>query len=129
MISYFTRSSNNSSRQSSVTKHERELKDKVFDLTNQVGNGERLIETLKESHRIVLDTKESVVRSLLKQNQELSFEKDSLHAKLESLQTALDQNTLLLRNIQIANTENSIGFASSASGNIKIVGGGVAKYT
>ena len=99
------------------------MKDKVFQLTNTLGNLERLNETMKESHKIVLDTKESVVRSLLKQNTELSFEKDSLSLKVESLSSSLEHLTGLLRNLQNANIEN-LKQLSTPEKRVTIKGGG-----
>jgi hypothetical protein len=123
VMSYFRKSSSSSSS-GRLTKQERELKDKVFELTNRLGNFERLNETMKESHKIVLDTKESVVRSLLKQNTELSFEKDSLNVKVESLTSALDHLTGLLRNLQNANIESSKSQQQVSPGKAVSINGG-----
>ena len=117
-----------------MTKQERALKDTVFDLTNKLSNAERLYETTKESHRIVLETKESVVRSLLKQNTEISFERDNLNMRVDSLTTALDHLTGLLRNLQNSSAEEEAptatgGIITSSKGaapqkRVSITGGG-----
>ena len=106
-----------------MTKQERALKDTVFELTNKLSNTERLLETTKESHRIVLETKESVVRSLLKQNTEISFERDNLNMRVDSLTTALDHLTGLLRNLQSSSVEESSTSAGSCKGGVISTGG------
>ena len=106
-----------------VTKQERALKETVFDLSNKLANSERLYETTKESHRIVLETKESVVRSLLKQNTEISFERDSLNARVESLTSALDHLTGLLRNLQSSSMTNNGAPVGIHSNKVVTIGG------
>merc|ERR1711871_321523 len=113
----------NKTNSNRVTKQERALKDTVFELTNKLSNTERLLETTKESHRIVLETKESVVRSLLKQNTEISFERDNLNARVESLTSALDHLTGLLRNLQSSSMEESSTSAGSCKGGVISTGG------
>ena len=106
-----------------VTKQERALRETVFDLSNKLANSERLYETTKESHRIVLETKESVVRSLLKQNTEISFERDSLSARVESLTSALDHLTGLLRNLQSSSMTNNGAPVGIHSNKVVTIGG------
>jgi len=55
------------------------------------------LEANKEAHSIVLDTKESVMRSLVKQNSQLSTERDSLKKRTEELVALNDNLTSLLR--------------------------------
>ena len=58
------------------------------------------LEATKEAQAIVLDTKESVMRSLVKQNTILSTEKDVLQRRVDDLSATVDQLTGLLRSVQ-----------------------------
>lgn len=58
------------------------------------------LEATKEAQSIVLDTKESVMRSLVKQNTILTTEKDVLQRRVDDLSATVDQLTGLLRSVQ-----------------------------
>lgn len=58
------------------------------------------LEATKEAQAIVLDTKESVMRSLVKQNSILTTEKDALQHRVDDLSATVDQLTGLLRSVQ-----------------------------
>ena len=58
------------------------------------------LEANKEAHQIVLDTKEAVLRSLARQNTELTEERDNYQNRVRDLNLTVDQLTNLLRNVQ-----------------------------
>jgi len=58
------------------------------------------LEATKEAQSIVLDTKESVMRSLVKQNTILTTEKEVLQRRVDDLSATVDQLTGLLRSVQ-----------------------------
>lgn len=58
------------------------------------------LEATKEAQMIVLETKEAVMRSLARQNSQLTIERDSLNRRVEELNSTVEQLTTLLRNVQ-----------------------------
>lgn len=54
----------------------------------------------QEAQQIVLDTKESVLRNLAKQNSQLTIERDSFTKRVDDMNVTVDQLTNLLRSIQ-----------------------------
>lgn len=76
------------------------------------------LESNKEAHSIVLDTKESVMRSLVKQNSQLTTERDTLKMRSNELTVINENLTSLLRSSATRKTQ--IGRASTSS----IISGG-----
>ena len=70
----------------------------------------------------MLDTKESVVRSLLKENSDISMENDSLLTKIDSLSLTVDHLTELLRNLSTSKPE--VNKSTSLHSTVAIHGGG-----
>ena len=58
------------------------------------------LEANKEAQSIVLETKESVMRQLARQNSQLTIERDALSKRSEELAQTVDQLTNLLRSVQ-----------------------------
>lgn len=58
------------------------------------------LEANKEAQSIVLETKESVMRQLARQNSQLTIERDALAKRSEELASTVDQLTNLLRSVQ-----------------------------
>ena len=58
------------------------------------------IETTKEANKVVVDTKDSVLRKLVSQYANLTTERNELHEKVESMSLKLSQLSLLLSNLQ-----------------------------
>lgn len=101
---------------------ERELLKKLEHQHIRMAHMSQELESTKEAQRIVLDTKESVMRSLLKQNSQITQEASCLYAiyltqssdklflrimqrdmlakRVEDLAATVEQLTGLLRNIQ-----------------------------
>lgn len=71
----------------------------------KVSNLQEEISHTKESHQIVLETKESVMRNLVKQNSGLTTEKNILTKRMEEQCVTIEQLTKLLRSVQ--NSKNS----------------------
>ena len=111
-------------------------KDLCRQLEKQTGRVTQLtaaLESNQEAQRIVLETKESVLRSLLKQNamvsQEVSprfpscihlFQRDTLAQRVEDLTTTVEQLTTLLRNVQNRTLSGVLG-EETANGAAAIV--------
>eukprot|EP01035_Chromulina_nebulosa_P018830 gene18830-24609_t len=87
------RSKSVSSRETQLAKSLEASQIRVWELHTE-------IETTKEAHAIVLETKDSVLRQLVRQNSQLSAERDSLNNKLEQLTNNIEQLTGLLRSVQ-----------------------------
>lgn len=100
------------------SKKERDLLNQVAELSNKASSLERELLTITESTKVSLETKEFVVRKLLKENYEIQAEKDALLLKLETSSSAVDHLTSLLRNLQ-----NSCLPATSLSGSTNFSGG------
>ena len=83
-----------------LSRRERDLTVEVEDLNSTIFQLNAAIETTKISHRIVIDTKESVTRALLQKNVSLSQERDTLLSRVDDLTSTVDQLTSLLRNVQ-----------------------------
>jgi kinesin family protein 5 len=66
---------------------------KVLNLQEEISHN-------KEAHQIVLETKESVMRSLVKQNSALTTEKNTLTKRMEEQCVTIEQLTKLLRSVQ-----------------------------
>ena len=81
------------------------------------------LEATKEAQAIVLDTKESVMRSLVKQNTILTTEKDVLQRRADDLSTTVDQLTGLLRSVQSRKMTPIRHGNITANSNISIRGG------
>ena len=82
------------------TNRERDMQKKVETLQIRLSQVKLELESTKEAQRIVLDTKESVLRSLLKQNSQVTQERDIMARRTEDLTATVEQLTGLLRNIQ-----------------------------
>ena len=84
------------------------------------------LEATKEAHSIVLDTKEGVMRSLVKQNSQVTTERDVLKKRVEELVALNDNLTSLLRS---SATRKATVVRSSISGgsSTTISGGGGGK--
>ena len=83
-----------------VSQRERDLLVDIEDLNSKIFQLEAAIETAKVSHRIVIDTKENVTRSLLQKNVTLSQERDTLQSRVDELEETVAQLTSLLRTMQ-----------------------------
>ena len=83
-----------------LSKRERELTVEKEDLNSIIFQLNAAIETTRISHRIVIDTKESVTRTLLQKNVTLRQERDTLLSRVDDLTTTVDQLTSLLRDVQ-----------------------------
>ena len=81
------------------------------------------LEANKEAHSIVLDTKEGVMRSLVKQNSQVTTERDVLKKRVEELVALNDNLTSLLRSS--ATRKATVVRATSISGgNSNTISGG-----
>jgi kinesin family protein 5 len=89
-----------SGSRTAMMKKERELMKEIEKLKSRNEQLTSSMESTKEAQRIVLETKESVMRSLLKQNVAISQERDVLGRRVEDLSTTVEQLTALLRNLQ-----------------------------
>ena len=85
---------------------ERQFTKDIAQLNSRLSQQSSQYEAMKEGHRIVLETKESVVRSLLKQNTELSLEKSALNQRVDSLTDTVEHLTDLLRRLQTRTAPN-----------------------
>lgn len=83
-----------------MTRRERDLTVEIEDLNSTIFQLNAAIETTKISHRIVIDTKESVTRTLLQKNVTLTQERDTLLSRVDDLTSTVNQLTSLLRNVQ-----------------------------
>jgi hypothetical protein len=72
------------------------------------------IEANKQAHRVVLETKESVMRSLAKQNSQLVLERDALTQKVQNLGNTVDQLTGLLRSMQMRRTNSTNNMSNNS---------------
>ena len=81
------------------------------------------LEATKEAQAIVLDTKESVMRSLVKQNTILTTEKEVLQRRSDDLSMTVDQLTGLLRSVQSRKMTPIRHGSINPSANISIRGG------
>jgi hypothetical protein len=81
------------------------------------------LEATKEAQAIVLDTKESVMRSLVKQNTILSTEKEVLQRRADDLSNTVDQLTGLLRSVQARKMTPIRHGSITPNANISIRGG------
>lgn len=72
------------------------------------------LEANKEAQSIVLETKESVMRQLARQNSQLTIERDALSKRSEELAQTVDQLTNLLRSVQ-SRKMNSPGLSVTPS--------------
>jgi hypothetical protein len=92
------------------------------------------LEATKEAQMIVLETKESVMRSLAKQNSQLLVEKDTLSRRVEELSHTVEELATLLRHtqarhqqeIRLATRSHSMQGGGGVAGNMIVssVGGG-----
>jgi hypothetical protein len=83
-----------------LSRRERDLTVEIEDLNSTIFQLNAAIETTKISHRIVIDTKESVTRTLLQKNVTLSQERDTLLGRVDDLTSTVEQLTTLLRDVQ-----------------------------
>lgn len=97
-MKYF--SSSRQSGESPMSKRERALSNQIVEFSNKASSLEKELLTITESTKVSLETKEFVVRKLLKENNDLQAEKDALLLKLETSSSAVDHLTSLLRNLQ-----------------------------
>eukprot|EP01039_Chlorochromonas_danica_P008382 gene8382-9240_t len=82
---------------------------------SRVGQLQSELDTNREAHAIVLETKESVMRSLARQNSQLIVERDNLSRRNEELVTSIDQLTALLRSLQ-NRSKDHLGIPSQGQG-------------
>ena len=82
-------------------------------------------EANKEAHAIVLDTKESVMRSLVKQNAHLTSERDALRQRADDLGATVEQLTGLLRSSASRKSVPGAGAAGGRAAGTTISGGGL----
>ncbi len=83
------------------------------------------LEACKDAQKIVLDTKESVMRSLLRQNVSLTEERDALGGRVEELTSTVEQLARLLKGRQNTLASNSVApIAPAQRGNLIQGGGG-----
>lgn len=83
-----------------MSKRERDLMVEIEDLNSTIFQLNAAIETTKISHRIVIDTKESVTRALLQKNVTITQERDTLLSRVDDLTATVGQLTSLLRDVQ-----------------------------
>jgi len=108
-------------------KKERDMSRELEKQQVQISQLTAAMESTKEAQRIVLETKESVMRSLLKQNVTVSQERDSLARRVEDLTSTVEQLTGLLRSVQsrsALNLGDSSGVIGSSRAESIILGGG-----
>jgi hypothetical protein len=113
-MKYF--SSSRRSGESPMSKRERELSNQIAEFSNKASSLEKELLTVSESTKVSLETKEFVVRKLLKENNDLQAEKDALLLKLETSSSAVDHLTSLLRNLQ----NSSLPISPSGKSNVNM---------
>jgi hypothetical protein len=101
-----------------ILRRERELQKKVEALQIRLSQVKQELESTKEAQRIVLDTKESVLRSLLKQNSQITQERDVMSRRIEDLTATVEQLTGLLRNIQSRKQQQKSGGGGGGSSSL-----------
>lgn len=108
------------SRRKSISVSREELLTQSVNLSQErINELKRELESVNDAHAIVLETKESVLRQLTRQNSQLCNEREVLLGKLERMTASTEQLTKLLRNLQ----QKSIVTVQQSSGNT-IHGGG-----
>ena len=107
-----------------LSSKEKDLQKRVEHLNIRLSQQLASHEASREANRIVLETKESVVKSLLRQNAQLTGERDALSTRVEDLSASVEQLTTLLRTVQ--SRRSSLGGnggagagADSATGNTR----------
>ena len=109
---------------------EKELNKRCESLNQRLGQQNASNEATREAQRIVLETKESVVKSLLKQNAQLTSERDILATRAEDLTATVEQLTSLLRGVQSrrqSQSSSGSGVKSVRRPSINGGGGGAGK--
>eukprot|EP00604_Paraphysomonas_vestita_P000417 CAMPEP_0174825840 /NCGR_PEP_ID=MMETSP1107-20130205/43167_1 /TAXON_ID=36770 /ORGANISM="Paraphysomonas vestita, Strain GFlagA" /LENGTH=338 /DNA_ID=CAMNT_0016057863 /DNA_START=1347 /DNA_END=2363 /DNA_ORIENTATION=- len=108
------------SSRANYIKRERDLCRELEKQTGRVAQLSAALDSNKEAQRIVLETKESILRSLLTQNAQISQERDTLAQKVEELDTAVEQLTALLRSVQ-SRTISRVGSEEIGNGAAAVV--------